>query len=220
MREGVPEKKICKLNYGYNFSQYEQPDPAEVQKIKADFPAALRLLSIARMVPAKRHREMFSIVARLVQDGIDCKLVCLGPGPMKNELEEEIKKLHLEKNIFLLGRKENVMDYIEAADVFIHLSRAEASNSAVKELGLRKKTVIVCKGVGDFEEYIIHNQNGFLVDKESPSEETYEILRKISEGKIDKTRIGQQLFETVTTAYDINNIVPDYDLLLKKVIAN
>lgn len=217
-KEGVSSKQIHRINYGYDFKQYEKPIQVQVEKIKERFLAQLRIVSIARLVPAKRHGLMFEIIKRLVEHGIDCKFICLGSGPMEKELKESIISMGMGNHIFLLGRKENVFDYIAASDVFMHLSSTEASNSAVKEVALYKKPVLVCKGVGDFDDYIVNNENGFLLSKEKPEEGAYTILKAIAENKIDKQVVGENLFKTVTTIFDINNVAYMYEELLNQVV--
>ena len=213
-KENANEKQIKLLNYGYNFNQYEKPSPATVSSIKQTYPAQLLIISIARLALPKRHKQMFDAVEQLVKEGFDCKLICLGSGPLEQQLQSDINQRKLERNIFLLGRKDNVIDYLQAADIFLHLSSTEASNSAVKEAGLCKKTVIVCKNVGDFDDYIISRQNGFLVSKEDPANESSSIIREIFEGKINHQAIGGELYKTVTHTFDIENIKPQYLKLL------
>jgi glycosyltransferase involved in cell wall biosynthesis len=218
--EGVPAKQIYRINSGYNFQYYEKPIPEEVAKIRDAYAAKLLVLSMARFVPAKRHPEMFSIISRLVKEGVDLKMMCLSGGPMEEQLKSLVDELEMRERIFLVGIKENIFDYIEACDVFMHLSTSEASNNAVKEVGLRKKPVIVCKGVGDFEDYIIDGKNGFLVDKDDPVPETYLILKNIAADKIDRAEIGEQLFKTITDRFDIEKVTDDYSCLLNYVIEN
>ena len=50
-----------------------------------------------------------------------------------------------------------------ACDLMIHPSLSDASNSAIKEMGLLSKAVAVCSEVGDFDEYIVNDVNGFLM---------------------------------------------------------
>jgi glycosyltransferase involved in cell wall biosynthesis len=215
-REKVAKSQIYRINYGYNFNQYEKPDRSKAEKIMIEFPSALRVLSIARLAPTKRHVLMFEIISRLINEGIDCKLLCLGSGPDEKLLERKIIELNMQSHIFLAGRKENIFDYIEAADVFLHLSSSEASNSAVKEVGLLQKPVIVCKGVGDFEDYIVNGENGFLVNKQDPVNEAYTILRSIAENAIDKKKIGEQLRKTVLEKFHIDNIAKEYGRVLER----
>lgn len=215
-KENVPAKQIVRINYGYNFNQYEKPKDEEVRRIKETYPTGFRLLSMARLVPAKRHAVLFGVVRQLVDKDIDCKLLCLGSGPLEAELNSKIKELGLQDHVFLLGRKENVFDYIASCDVFVHLSSTEASNSAVKEVGLCRKPVIVCHGVGDFEDYIEHGSNGFLVDRESPAAETFELLQQLASGETDREVIGEALYQKVHNTFDIEKVAPEYKKLLEK----
>jgi glycosyltransferase involved in cell wall biosynthesis len=216
-KEAISPKQIHRINYGYNFGQYEAPVQERVESIKEAFPTSLRILSMARLVPSKRHEIMFSVIKQLTDEGVDCKFLCLGIGPLEKELREKIIAGGMQERIFLLGRKDNVFDYIEACDVFMHLSSTEASNSAVKEVALCKKSVLVREGVGDFDDYIRSDFNGFLLNKNSPKERAVAILMAISKNEIDKKKIGDQLFETVIDSFDIKKAIPRYEELLNRL---
>lgn len=56
--EKVSENQIFRINYGYNFEQYEKPDFAEATKIRNRYKTKFLILSIARLVQAKRHKDM------------------------------------------------------------------------------------------------------------------------------------------------------------------
>lgn len=216
--EQVPRAALIRINYGYNFRQYEAPVNERVEEIKSAYPARLRVLSIARFATAKRHAAMFEVVARLAKEGEDVKLLCLGSGPLGQELSERIAALGMQERIFLVGRRDNIFDYIEAADVFMHLSSSEASNSAVKEVALRAKPVIVCRGVGDFDDYVEHGVSGFVVDKQAPQEPAYGALRALLERRFDGAAIGEALRQRVTRAFDIERVAPDYERLLSMAL--
>jgi glycosyltransferase involved in cell wall biosynthesis len=213
-KEGIKNNKITVINYGYNFSQYEQAEWSNVKKIKEEFSTQLLILSMARFVSQKRHKEMFSVVEQLLTKGIDCKLICLGAGNLQKELEQYIATHHLENSVFLVGRKDNIFDYIAAADIFLHLSNSEASNSAVKEVALYNKPAIVCKEVGDFEDYIINGENGFLVSLREPINESVAILEKAARKAIDTNSVGKQFNSTVITIFNIDNVVDQYERMI------
>jgi len=217
-QEKVDAKNLYRVNYGYDFSQYEQPDSQEVASIRKHYATKMMILSVARLVPSKRHHLMFEVVKQLRDRGVDCKLVCLGPGPLEAKLNQLVADQGLSNHIHLLGRRENVMDYMAACDVFLHLSSTEASNSATKEAGLLKKPVIVCDSVGDFTDYIDHGTNGFLVSKEQPVAETVEILDRMANGQLNGKAIGEQLSRTVLEKFSIGNVAAYYDALLEKVM--
>jgi glycosyltransferase involved in cell wall biosynthesis len=151
----------------------------------------------------------------LVKEGMDIKLLVISGGPLFNELETYIKDNYLESNIYLLGEKLNVIDYLSASDVVPLLSEAEASNSVIKEAGLVNKCVIVCKGVGDFEDYIVSGESGLLMDKENPMPDLINYLSDIYNEKINIENLGLKLHESVINNFSIENVLEKYASLNK-----
>jgi glycosyltransferase involved in cell wall biosynthesis len=213
--EGVSYNKIKLINYGYDFNKYPLPNIIEVEKIKNDFKSKLLLVKIARLVPGKRFDILFSVINKLVKEGMDIKLLVISGGPLFNELETYIKDNYLESNIYLLGEKLNVIDYLSASDVVPLLSEAEASNSVIKEAGLVNKCVIVCKGVGDFEDYIVSGESGLLMDKENPMPDLINYLSDIYNEKINIENLGLKLHESVINNFSIENVLEKYASLNK-----
>ena len=53
------------------------------------------------------------------------KLLIIGDGEEKNNLQELIKKYNMEENIFLLGFKKNVYNYINSCEAIISVAKYE-----------------------------------------------------------------------------------------------
>jgi glycosyltransferase involved in cell wall biosynthesis len=215
--EGVPTKKMLRINYGYNFYQYDKPVQATVNEIREKHDCDFLILSIARLAPPKRHSVMFDAVKTLVAKGLNIKMICLGDGGLKEPLQQWINENGLTGTIYLAGIQSNIFDYLYAADILLHLSETEASNSAVKEAGLAKKTVIVCRNVGDFSDYIIHNQNGFLVNKESPLAETIALIEKYYHDRNALIKMAENLYNTVGNTFDIDKVSLQYDEIINYI---
>jgi len=118
--------------------------------------------------------------------------------------------------VFLLGHIGNVLDYIAAADFLVHPSILESSCVAVKEAGLVEKPVIVCQSIGDFDDYIRHRENGFLVRKDHFVEDASEIILKNMTDLKMLANLGQRLRDDVLTRFDIGNVISKYDFIFKK----
>lgn len=212
--EKVNANKLMLINYGYDFSKYPLPNHDEVNKIKSEFNCNLLLVKIARLVPGKRYDILFSVINKLVKENkMDIKLLAISDGPLKNDFKNYVKENQLENNIFLVGEKSNVIDYLYAADVIPLLSEAEASNSVIKEAGLVNKCVIVCKGVGDFEDYIINEHSGLLMDKNNPTPDLINYLSDIYIKKINIENLGLNLHKSIIENFSIDNVIQKYDSL-------
>lgn len=213
--EGISPSRVVRLNYGYNFDQYLQTDrEGHAGAIREQFNCQMLIISVARLIPAKRHLLMFDVVKQVRETGRDVKMICLSEGNLKLVLEQYIADNKLKETIFLLGNKTAVLDYLEASTVFFHLSETEASNSAVKEAGLCKIPVIVCSDVGDFDDYIIDEVNGFLTSKKDPVPRSVEIITKLYDQPGLASAIGSKFHETILREFSIENVARQYEELL------
>ncbi|MCX7858332.1 MAG: glycosyltransferase family 4 protein, partial [Deltaproteobacteria bacterium] len=216
--EKVSPKKLHLINYGYNFDMYKVDKIGIASEIRQKYQCKMLILSVCRLISVKRHNLMLEVVESLLKKGLDVKWICLGTGDLLQHYQRLVKEKGLSDRIYFLGFQKNVADFMEAADVFLHLSETEASNSAVKEAGLEKLAVIVCEKVGDFEDYIETGKNGFLVNKENPVPEAISCLEELYQNP-DKTKtIGENLYRKVLEEFSIEKVKPKYEELLKKVI--
>ncbi|MET0636011.1 MAG: glycosyltransferase family 4 protein [Chitinophagaceae bacterium] len=214
--EKIDPSRIIRINYGYNFKQYLETDrTGNSCELRSQYNCQMLIVSVARMIPVKRHYLMFTAVRALIDKGYDIKFVCLGDGPLRSSLESYIAENDLGHHIFLTGAKSNVFDYLEAADVFLHLSATEASNSSVKEAAYCCKPAIVCHDVGDFDDYLESGINGYLVDKDDPVPAATAALAELYSDLGKARRLGYELKKKVLSEFDINNVSPAYDSLLQ-----
>jgi L-malate glycosyltransferase len=209
--EKVPAGKIHLIPYAYNFEEYAKPDNLVVGKILEQFRCKLRLLVIARLIPEKRHYLLFEVINNLILKGCDIQLIVLGDGVEKGRLEVFVKEHQLEPNIHMMGHRTDIMNYIAACDISVLISESEASNSVIKESGLQKKPVIVCENVGDFDDYIQNNVNGFVIDKLNPAPELEKLLEDIYYGRVKMASKGENLYNSVIEKFSIDNIIHQYD---------
>lgn len=215
LKEGVADNRIERVDLCYDFAKYGKTDQAEVDRIRQQYPADVLLLIAARLDPLKRHLLSFQAVEQLLKKNIDVKLICIGDGPERHNLSAYIKEKGLQENIFLAGYVTNVIDYFSASNLLLHLSYSEASSHVAKEAGSCRTTAVVCRDVGDFNDYLENNVNAFLVDKEHPLEETVAAIEKIAvQPELQKT-MGQALYDTVYNRFSIDAVIESYQKLLR-----
>lgn len=90
------------------------------------------IVTTGRLVPQKNHKiliEAFSMISNLVSDD----LIIYGEGELRNELTDLIKRLKLEKRIFLPGAVEKVSEKIKTAKLFVLSSDYEGLPNALME---------------------------------------------------------------------------------------
>jgi glycosyltransferase involved in cell wall biosynthesis len=213
MIEGRHADKVMLVNYGYNFSRFNAVNHENVASIRKEFPTSLLLVQAARFIEEKRPKQLIDAVSTIVEKGQDVKLLMLGRGPMESEIKNHIRERRMEEYIHVVGFKLNVMDYYAAADLVVHFSLTEASNSAMKEAAITDTPVAVCEDVGDFSEYIQSEKNGFLLSKQDPGRDLIELITRIGNQEFDLPEMGRRLHKDVLERFSISNVIHFYNRL-------
>lgn len=204
-RENVPRSKMSIIPYIYDFNQYKKPDQANVSRIQKKYPCQLMVIMVARLIPLKRHALVIKEFKKLMDLGMQLQMIILGEGPENDNLHWLIDELNLNESVHLLGFRRDFIDYMAAADLLIHPSLTEASNSVVKEMALMKKIVAVCENVGDFSDYIEDGVNGFFMPIDEPEDRIAEIIIQVYSNKNAYQLLGTNLHRTVLEKFSVSD---------------
>lgn len=94
---------------------------------------AMVLGTTGRLAYSKNQSFLIDVFADFYRSHPNSRLMILGDGELRGELEEQIRKSGLENVVLLLGWKNNAEDYLQAMDVFLLPSRFEGLGIAVIE---------------------------------------------------------------------------------------
>ena len=131
----------------------------KIENFRDDVPT---FISIGRLHYRKGYHVLIEAHARLVADGLFHKILIIGEGEQKPELEQLIKKYRLENSIILLGNKMNPYPYVKMSDFFILPSQSEAWPLVIAEAMILGKPIIATD-TGDVSKMIAHKKTGFLI---------------------------------------------------------
>ena len=214
-QEKINPDKISVIPLAFNFGLYDLPFEYQVKGIRDKYTSDLLICTVGRLTSLKRIDAIIKVASLVKKHLIDVKLLILGDGEELNYLKGVAIKERVEDCVYFLGFVENVLPYMAASDVYIHLSQTEASCTAVKEAGLVSKPVIVCKGVGDFDEYIENDVNGWRVDENDCIFQSLEIFLAIYNKQYNSKLIGENLNRKILEHFNIANVIDRYDVFHK-----
>ncbi|MBR2465184.1 MAG: glycosyltransferase [Clostridia bacterium] len=80
---------------------------------------------VGNMTPPKNHSFLLDVFREALQIRPDAKLLLIGDGYLRAQLEEKIEKLGLRQKVLLLGVQSDVFRYFNAMDVFLFPSLFE-----------------------------------------------------------------------------------------------
>ncbi len=208
--EGVDAGKIKVIKLGYDFNLYPVPSQSEVEKIRKQMQCKMLLAVVSRMTANKNILAATQVLVDLRNKGKDVKMIIMDDGPEKQNIKNFLKKEGMEQSVLFTGFVNNMVDYLKASDLVLHPSLSEASNQIVREAGLLNKPSIVCAGVGDFEEYVVNEKNGFMVDKKNVVDEMTKIVERYYTDPTQLEKIGANMREAVISKFQIDPVREQY----------
>jgi len=165
LNSGIDLSKVHSIANGFDPKKYY---PIEKEKARQllGLPTELKLiLTISRLYSEKGQRYLISAIKDIVRVRDDVICYIGGTGPLKQDLEDQISSLNLQKYVKLVGFiPDNQMSlWINAADIFILPSLGEGNPTIMFEcLGCGKP--FVGTKVGGIPEIITSDRYGLLVD--------------------------------------------------------
>lgn len=163
------------------------------------------LVSVGRLVPWKGFGLLIEIMPEILNRVPDAKLLIIGDGPENRWLADIIKKLNLEKSVFLIGRmfQSNLLVYLRASDIFLLNTAYEGLSHAILEALAVGLPVITTK-VGGNPEVITHEENGFLLEYNNKKQWSEAIVQLLSSPELrekfitkGKQRLDQFSWQTL-----------------------
>lgn len=100
------------------------------------------------------------------------ELLIIGDGDQQNIKTEKLKRYNLIGKVHLLGRrsKQEVMKYLMVSDLFVFPSREDIWGLVLNEAIFQGLPIISTKHVGAFHSLIKENENGYMINADSPLE--------------------------------------------------
>lgn len=184
---------------------------------KAIAPDAEKILThVSNFRPVKRVQDVIAIFKK-VRLTIPCKLLLVGDGPERIELEMKCRELNLYDDIRFLGKLEAVEEILAVSDLFILPSEHESFGLSALE-AMACQVPVISSNAGGLPEVNIHGKTGFLADPgDVDAMASYAIDLLENEDKLNQFRADAFVQAQV---FSISKILPQYLELYSKVLAH
>jgi glycosyltransferase involved in cell wall biosynthesis len=172
------------------------------------------LCSACRLAHQKGVDVLLAAVARLAAQP-SWHLWLLGDGPARAALEQQTQRLGLEARVSFLGFRYNVADYLNAADIFVLASRAEASPLALMEAMAAAKPCVVT-AVGENALLLAGNQNGLLVPPEDEAALAGGLTQLLADASL-RARLGRAA-RAAAAGFDDRRMAAETDVVYRSLL--
>ena len=138
------------------------------QKISNDFNHNNYILSIGRLTKQKNFQFLIKAYTLLKKEVMHLpKLIIIGEGEEKNNLNHKIRENNMEKDIFILGYKSNVFQYLHKSLFFLLSSSWEDPGFVLVEAAASNKLILSSNVLSGPKEFLYNKSSGFLFEKEN-----------------------------------------------------
>ncbi|ASN05992.1 glycosyltransferase family 1 protein [Virgibacillus necropolis] len=124
--------RVAKQKYSYfpnpiDYVTFLKEPKIEVTKfkVKKGFGTSLVIGHIGRFIEAKNHAFLLQVMKRVVERNPTIKLLLVGDGDLRQQVEKEAKKEDLHENIRFVGIQTNISTMLHCMDVFVFPSLYE-----------------------------------------------------------------------------------------------
>ncbi len=160
----------------------------------------------------KGHDIAARAIAMLRDDFPNLKLLVLGDGPDRAEIERQLGVAG--DAVVMAGFRDDVPAVLDWVDVLVHPSRIDAFPTALLD-ALASSTPVVATAVGGIPEIVADGETGLLLKPPPTEDELSGALRRLLESRDLRLRMaerGREVFEARFTADRwIERLVPVYD---------
>jgi len=188
---------------GIDLEKFHVGNAEDIEKKRQELglhPKDIFLLSVGELSDRKNHVVVIEAMKHLVQNYPQLKYFICGQGEKKQELQQLIRKYHLEDHVKLLGFRTDVAELCQAADVFVFPSKQEGLPVALME-AMACGVPVVCSRIRGNTDLVEDEKCLFMPDKAEQLERCIELKLKRKEKKNVYCKLGE---------YDLTNVLKKY----------
>lgn len=167
--ENIPSQKIEIIYNGIAPLEINNNEVSALRQALGIPSGATILGTVARLDPIKNHTMMLRAFVQVLKEHPESKLLIVGDGEERQNIENLICRLNLESKVILTGYKADPKNYMALMDIFLLPSLSEgASMTLLEAMSLSKPCVVT--DAGGNKELIGNDVNGCVTPNNSAVE--------------------------------------------------
>ena len=195
------DKAIYNIPSGINTERYESDKSEKRKKIRDLLGIETNecvLLYVGRLAKEKNIEELFGFLSKI---GSKQRMLLVGDGPYRSELERKAEELGIGKQLIFTGMisPQQVADYYAAGDIFISASNSETQGLTYME-AMASALPLLCKADDCLKDVIVNETNGLIYHNE---EEFIHYFKKLKNDFNYRNRMGIMARESMHERYSI-----------------
>jgi glycosyltransferase involved in cell wall biosynthesis len=187
VRDGIaPQDLVTVIPNGIRIERF-QCDQRQAMRQRLDLDVTAPVVGIVgRLNWAKNHSMLLRAFARVYLAAPQARLVIVGNGELRADIEAQIATLGLATSVVMTGDRSDVPELLSALDVFALSSTTEGYSIALLEASA-SALPIVATDVGGNREIVQHQHTGLLVAADDEEGFASSLLRLLTDAPLRNT---------------------------------
>lgn len=182
-------KGIFKIYNGINLNDYYH-SPNDKLRDELLYDKKILVGYVARIVKGKNHLFLLDLWKEMKDEGLtNAALMFIGDGELTERIKNDIKRMHLQNDVILIGRSSDVPKLLSICDIAVFPSDYEGFSIAMLEK-MASNLPIVASDIAPFKEIIDSDKNGFTIPL-ADKNKWKGILKKLLQNKKLREDIGK-----------------------------
>lgn len=215
---GLTTHNVRQINNAIDIDQAEklQHSRQNARKLLGLNQEAFVIGTIGRLVPVKGHVHLLEAFALIKNEAQNAILAVIGEGRSRIELETAIARYKMQDRIFLLGAKDNALQYVRAFDVFVMPSLSEGLPLALLE-GMSGRLPVIGSDIDSLRP-ILEDCGGRIFPVGQPKILAERLLEVLSLSPEQRLAEGERAYVYLCRAHTIEDFHHQYRELLEELL--
>ncbi len=198
----IPSESVTVIPYGVFPEEWERPK--EIQ------PEEALLVTTGRLVGQKGHQYLLRSLTEVVPHYPQARLLLIGDGPLRSELESLCERLGIQRHVVFRGRikPQEVKNYLWRASLFVFPSLSEGLGVALIE-AMASGLPVVASAIDVVREILAGAEAGLLVPPENASALAQALCILLGDSR-KREEMGWKAQELVQERYNLRRLAPQW----------
>jgi len=216
-QKAVKRNRMVVIHNGIDTCSFA-PSKLERENIRKDLgiqPEQTVIMAVGRLEEQKDYPNLLKAIANSLQELPTLRLIIVGEGPLRAELEDICRGLGLENCVKFLGLRRDVAQLLSACDIFVLSSAWEGFPLVIGE-AMSCGKMVVATDVGGVREWLPNSR--FVVPRNDPDALGRALVKSAKIGTKERNSIGKLHRERVKKHYGLEAVADNWLNLYERLI--
>jgi len=212
----IPAEKMVVIPNGVDVSRFANASPTLRESLPDCNHENLLALFVGRLDQQKGVFDLLTVAENLRKQIPHLKWMIAGEGPLRKEMEAQIEKRNLQDRVHLLGKRTDIAELMQTADLFVFPSRWEGMPNVILE-AMAARLPIVTHNVEGIDELLIDQQSGIIIPCGNICTMTKGVALLVSNSDL-RTSYAEKAFQRVSEQFGWEQTVSQYQQLYESLL--